>query len=97
MALETFLVEHYRPGLDAASLWRAAAEIRWAAAPRRRKSTVRYVRSTVVPDDEAFISIFEAESEEALRDAYARAGLAFDRISKAVEEHVGSTYGEELQ
>lgn len=97
MALETFLVEHYRPGLDAASLWRAAADIRRAGTPRRRKGAVRYVRSTVVPDDEAFISIFEAESEEALRVAYARAGLEFDRISRAVEEHAGSTYGKELQ
>ena len=97
MALETFLVEHYRPGLDAASLSRAAVEIRRAAAPRRRRGAVRYVRSTVVPDDEAFISIFEAESEETLREAYARAGLAFDRISRAVEDHADSTYGRELQ
>jgi hypothetical protein len=98
MALETYLVEHYLPGLDADHLWRAVVAIRCAAeADGTTRRALHYVRSTVVPGDEAFISIFEAESEQSVRDAYARAGLSFDRISKVIEEQVGSPQREELQ
>jgi hypothetical protein len=85
--METFLVEHYRPGADAATLALTAAAIRAGAdAVARDGGALRYVRSTLVPDDEAFISVFEAESEHLVRDAYRRACVLCDRISKAVED-----------
>jgi hypothetical protein len=85
--VQTFLVEHYRPGLTAADLQRAASAIRSAAlALELEGASLHYVRSTIVPNDEAFMSVFEAESEEAVREAYVRAGLPFERISIAVPE-----------
>jgi hypothetical protein len=85
--LQTYLVEHYRPGLDAASLARAASAIRdVAAAVERAGARLHYVGTTIVPDDEAFISLFEAASEDDVREAYAGARLSFDRISKVIDE-----------
>ena len=88
--MQIFLVEHYRPGEDAATLKRAVAAIRaGATAIAREGGSLRYVRSTLVPSDEAFISVFEAESEQLVRDAYARACVLYDRISKAIEDAPG--------
>jgi hypothetical protein len=88
--METYLVEHYRPGLDAESLSRAVAVIRQSAGVVESEGgALHYVRSTIVPGDEAFISIFEATSEALVREAYARAQLSFDRISKAIDEPPG--------
>jgi hypothetical protein len=87
--VETFLVEHYRPGLDPEGLALAAAAVRdGAGTVEHGGGALRYVRSTLVPEDEAFISIFEADSEELVRTAYARARLSFDRISRAIDETV---------
>ena len=50
--MQTFLVEHYQPGADAAALALAVAAIRAGAeAIAREGGALRYVRSTVVPDD----------------------------------------------
>jgi hypothetical protein len=45
---------------------------------------VHYLRSTIVPADEALLCVFEASSEELVRDVYARAGLPFERLSAAI-------------
>jgi hypothetical protein len=82
--MTTFLVEHYRPGLRADALTKLAADLREAVALVGPRSRLRYVRSTVVPHDEWFVSIFEAESEDLVREAYQRAGLEFERISPAI-------------
>ncbi len=85
MNWETYLVEHYRPGLPLEDLRRAAGVIRAAvSAMEREGSPVRYLRSTIVPQDEAFLSVFQAASEELVREAYERAGVCFDRISRAI-------------
>jgi hypothetical protein len=85
--VQTYLVEHYRPGLDTEALKRAAARIRAAASALEREgSDLRYLRSTIVPTDEAFLSFFEAASETAVREAYVRAGVPFERISLALTE-----------
>lgn len=87
--MQTFLVEHYRPGLTTEALQDAARRVRAAAlALERQGSDVHYVRSTIVPGDEAFLSVFEAASEDAVRQAYARAGVGFERISLALPEEV---------
>jgi uncharacterized protein DUF4242 len=87
--MQTYLVEHYQPGLTAAELQEAAALVRTAAAALERDgSAVRYLRSTIVPGDEAMLSVFEAGSEAAVQEAYARAGVPFERISLALNEEM---------
>lgn len=87
--MQTYLVEHYRPGLTADDLRQAAALVRAAAAELQLAgAAVRYLRSTIVPTDEAFLSVFEAASEENVRATYARAGVPFERISLALQEEM---------
>lgn len=82
---QTYLVEHFRPGLHAEELTRHASRVRDTADEMEREGKpVRHVRSTIVPVDESFLCIFEAASEELVREAYARAGITFERISAAV-------------
>jgi Protein of unknown function (DUF4242) len=87
--LETYLVEHYRPGLAVEDLQRAASLLRAAASAMEREgSTLRYVRSTIVPHDEAFMALFEATSEALVREVYRRAGVPFERISTALQADI---------
>jgi hypothetical protein len=48
-------------------------------------ANVEHVRTTFVPDDEVVLHIFDAHSEESLRDAVGRAGLEHERIVEAVD------------
>ncbi len=82
--MKTYLVEHYQPGLDVEALKRAAGRVRAAAVG----SDVRYLCSTIVPTDEGFLSVFEAASENAVREAYGRAGVTFERISLALPDEL---------
>ena len=83
----TYLVEHYHPGSSPDGLRETAAAVRHSAeAMTSEGRAVRYLRSTIIPRDEAFMSLFEAESERLVREAYARAGVEFDRISQAIAE-----------
>ena len=81
---QTFLVEHYRPGLRVEELEQLAA--RAAAAVRelqRQGRPMRFVRSVVVPGDESVLSLVEAASERLVREAYTRSGIPFERISQS--------------
>jgi hypothetical protein len=51
---------------------------------------VRYLRATIVPGDESFLLALEAASEELVREAYARAGVRFDRSSTTLEDEAFS-------
>lgn len=44
---------------------------------------IHHLSSTVVPGDEMCLSLFEASSSAALRDAFGRAELSFERLSEA--------------
>jgi hypothetical protein len=82
-----FLVEHYRPGLTADELGAWAGRVRCAADELEREGqAVRYLRATVVPADESLLCFFEAGSEELVREAYARAGIPFERITAVVAD-----------
>jgi hypothetical protein len=82
---QTYLVEHFRPGVPADGLRSDASRLRGAAEEMEREGkSVRHVRSTIVPGDEFFLCIFDAASEELVREAYARAGITFQRISAAL-------------
>lgn len=86
-ARQTYLVEHYRPGLDVADLGRCAARVRHTFGELEREGKpVRFLRSTIVPGDEWFLCVLEAASEQLVRDAYAGAAIPFERISSAIAE-----------
>ena len=77
----SFVVERYLPGLDPAELVRLLQRLdRVADALRREGTPVRYLGSTIVPDDEACYCQFEAPSAEIVAELNVRAGLRVDRI-----------------
>lgn len=82
IAGQTFLVEHYRPGLtveqfrDAADTMRAAADA---------SEQVRFLHSTLVPEDETAFCVFRAPSMAVVEEAYRGAGVPFERIVPAME------------
>jgi hypothetical protein len=84
---QTYLVEHYRPGLDVDELKHWAARVRDAAVAMEGEGRpVCYVRATIVPADESLLCVLEAASEELVRETYARAGIPFERLSTAIPE-----------
>jgi hypothetical protein len=84
-ARSAYLVEHYRPGWDVAQLTSCIARVRQTVLEMERAGEpVHYVRSTIVPNDEAFLCVIEAPSEEVVGGAYARAGVPFERITAAI-------------
>jgi len=85
--LETYLVEQYQPGFETDRLRQTAAEVRESAHELEREGkAVRFLRSTIIPGDEALLCLLEAESEELIRETYERAGISFDRISAAMPD-----------
>ena len=84
-ARKTYLVEHYRPGASFDDLNAAVRDVRLAAAEMaRQKRPVRCVHCTIVPSDEALLALFEAASEDLVRDVYAQAGIPCERITGAI-------------
>ena len=82
-----YLVEHYSPGLTVGGLGGRAARVRETAiAMGREGRAVRYLRSTIVPADEAILCVLEAGSEELVHEVYARAGVPFERLSVAIAD-----------
>ena len=82
-----YLVEHYSPGLTVAGLASRAARVREIAdAMGDEGRPVHYLRSTIVPADEALLCVLEADSEELVREVYARAGVPFERLSAAIAD-----------
>ena len=84
---ETFLVEHYRPGLAPEELGAWAARVRAVTNEMEREGkAVRYLRATIVPTDEWLLCVLEAASEDLVREAYARAELPFERITAVIPD-----------
>jgi hypothetical protein len=84
-ARQVYLVEHYRPGLDVSELTNAIARVRETVVEiEHTGGPIHYVSSTIVPSDESFYCAIEAATEEDVRDAYARAGVPFERMSPAI-------------
>lgn len=81
-----YLVEAYVPRSRALDVQAAGRDARAAAEELVRAGTpVRYVRMTYLPDDETCFHVFEAASEEAVREVCRYAGLGSARIVPAVE------------
>ena len=86
-ARQTYLVEHYRPGLGVDGLKQWAARVRDATVELEREGkSVRYLRSTIVPAYESLLCILEAATEELVCEAYSRAGIPFERLSTVIPE-----------
>jgi hypothetical protein len=76
--VHVFVVERYLPALTADGV-RAQA--------RREKEVVglRHVRTTYLRDDELCFSVFEAPSIDVVREANDRMGMAYERITEAID------------
>jgi hypothetical protein len=84
---QTYLVEHYRPGLSAKELRREATRVRSAVAQLIREGEpVRFRHATIVASDESLLCVVEASSEDLVRQIYARASVPFERISTALTD-----------
>lgn len=85
-ARRTLLVEHSaQPDRRRAQ----AVAVRVREAPdelEREGKSVRFLRSTIIPADGVLLCVLEAASEERVREAYARAGLPFERLSILLSE-----------
>jgi hypothetical protein len=82
----TFLVEHYWPGVTDASFVEAAARVRAGAEELAAEGrSIRFLHSTLIPEEESAFCVFAARSRADVVDAYDRAGEAFDRVLDAVE------------
>jgi hypothetical protein len=81
----TYVVEHYRPGLNGDELRHLAERVRDVVVDMGQAGkAIRCLSSTVVPEDDYFQSVLEATSERLVREAHARAGISFERISVAI-------------
>lgn len=82
----TYLVEHYWPGVTAAAFRRSARQVAASAARLARAGEpIRFLHSTLVPDDEAAFFVLTAASPDLVERAYAGAGVTFERLVAAVE------------
>jgi hypothetical protein len=81
----TYVVEHYRPGLNGEELRHQAEKVRDVVVDMARcGEAIRYLSSTVVSEDDYFQSVLEAASLRLVKDAHTRAGISYERISVGV-------------
>jgi len=80
-----YLVETYVSRTGAESVPVCAERARRAARQLMRQGTaVRYLRTVFVPEDETCFYLYEAASEEVVREAAHRAELRIERIVEAI-------------
>ena len=85
-----YVVERYLPDVSSSELECALAGLRRTTRELRGQGTpIRYLGSTIVPDDEACFCQFEGPSQAAVAEANRRAGVAFHRIVPAVAVSAG--------
>ena len=81
-----FLVEHYWPGITPDGFEAAAERVRQSAAALASTGLrIRFLHSTLVPEDEAAFCVFDAESPALVEEAYARAAVPYERVLNALE------------
>ena len=79
-----YMVERHLPGITDEQLAAAAAGAKSVTAEMSRSGTpVRYLRSTFVPGESKCYCLFEASSEQVVRDANDRAGIPYERVVEA--------------
>jgi hypothetical protein len=76
-----YVVERYLPGISSSELQQMLDGLRATTRQMRKEGTpIRYLGSTIVPDDESCFCQFEGPSQAAVAEANRRAGVAFARI-----------------
>lgn len=81
----TYLAEHYWPGVTVDGFARAARSVARAAEEMAATGhPIRFLHSTLVPEDEAALCVFDAASAELVAEAYRVAGVRVERIVEAV-------------
>jgi Protein of unknown function (DUF4242) len=86
--VHTYLVECYVPGRDERLEGTVTAARRAAEQLSAAGTSVRYVRSTLLPGDETCFHVFEAESSAAVDELARHAGLVGARIAEVIEERI---------
>jgi len=82
-----FLVEVYVSRVAGAQTVPRPTDVSAAAEQLTREGTpVRLVRSIFVPEDETCFYLFEAQTNEAVREVATRAGLCFARVVEAAAD-----------
>jgi hypothetical protein len=82
----TYLVEHYWPGVTPEAFGEAAERVRTSALELEAAGyEVRFLHSTLVPEDEAAYCVLMADSPLLVQETYAKAGVRFERLVAAVE------------
>ena len=78
---DAYLVEQYRPGVDAAQIAGAEEEVRRAVRDLVRKGiSIRVLCSTFIPAEEVVLTLFEATREADALEVHERSGVLFDRL-----------------
>jgi Protein of unknown function (DUF4242) len=89
--LSTYVVEAYLPRTIPGGADAVAARARAAAADLRCNGTsIRYLRSFFVPEDELWFCFYEARSTEDVAAAATRAELLPSRIQEAVADEAST-------
>jgi hypothetical protein len=84
--VRSYLVETYVPRACPGDARAAGRRVRAAARQASRAGQrVRYVRMTFLPRDETCFHVFVADSERAVAEVCAKAGLGSPRIVPALE------------
>lgn len=90
--MTTFIVERYLPGISLAEAEAMLArEAAAARAMRAEGRAISVLRSTLVEQDEAILSVIEAESELDVTELGERTGKPADRIVPARELATAAT------
>jgi hypothetical protein len=59
------------------------------------ESAVQYLRSILIPGDETYFHLFQAESAERVAEAFEQAGLTANRVVEVVNVQAPTTVGNE--
>lgn len=79
-------MERYWPGVTVEEVRSASGRLREAVRQLRAEGVpLRYLRSTLVPEEETVFSLFGARSAEDVAEANRRGGVPFDRIVPATD------------
>ncbi|TVP54010.1 MAG: DUF4242 domain-containing protein [Gemmatimonadales bacterium] len=84
--MSIYMVDRDLPGIDAQGLQGAQkAAIETSERFRAAGRPVRYIRSTFIPGESHCMCLFEASSQDTVREVNEEAGLPFTRIVEAMD------------